>query len=800
MLEEIHARGPMTWTLQSVQKIFAYLLVGIAFTALCLGDQALPPLVIGIGLAAGVCSWFWEPPRITFARYAPLWMPLTVSVLFSLAALVLFGILQPSDGALGLVLYLTGAKLFQRERAADHIQLAVLSLLVMAIATLFNEDISFGLLFLLYVGVGLINLTLYHLCLQTEIHPQAASQTRGINLNFLGYLGSLALLAVILSVALFFLFPRVSLGILGQQSRSPVMTTGFTEEVSLGGFGTLKTDNTVVMRVEFPAGVPPQVDTLYWRGISFDRYDGLAWSRTLDRSTPILLNTVGIFDLSASSLIPTAPELRFFPLEQLIYLEPLATNTVFGVAPLVEVEWLDRGGAATARQLWQRQNRRLSLSETGDIGHSLPRQVPYLYRALSQIPRGFGPRLQQLSHADLLRGLDPVQQEAYLQLPEDLDPRIPALAEEITTGIPDDLGKVTALQNYLLENYAYTIDLPNPGAQPPLDAFLFTHRRGHCEYFATALTVLARSIGIPARTVNGFLGGRWVAQENYLAVRNADAHSWTEIPFGPYGWITFDATPAEANVSLRETWRDPIQDFYDSLRFRWFKYVIQYDLFTQQQIWRQIQELASTVAASQDREDIGVAFRRGLVAFWQTLQENGLPVVGVVLITGSMAYWGRRRRYQALHWRDGGWILLATAGNGTLMGSLWQPPPAWPTWMVGILLPGMAFALMRWSPAALPRSQHRRQAISKLYLQLRETSTAVGIPEHLGPAQRVEHLRHSDLPQAQLAVQFLQRYMEIRFGGIPLEAGELQRWQQQLRQLRRAWQQAVNVAPPGSAV
>ncbi|MEN9223308.1 MAG: DUF3488 domain-containing protein, partial [Thermostichus sp. BF3_bins_97] len=314
----------MTWTLRSVQKVFVYLLVAIAFLALCLGDQALSPPVIGLCLAAGVCSWFWDPPRIDFARYAPLWMPLTVSVLLSLAALVLFGIVQASDGALGLVLYLTGAKLFQRERAADHIQLAVLSLLLMAIATLFNEDVSFGLLFLVYVVVGLVNLTLYHLRLQTEVHPQAASQTRLIDPGFLGILGSLALVAVALSVALFFLFPRVSLGILGQQARSPVMTTGFAEEVSLGGFGTLKTDNTVVMRVEFPEGVPPLVDTLYWRGISFDRYDGLGWSRTLEGSTSIPLNADGVFDLSTSSLIPTAAGLSFFPLEQLIYLEPLA--------------------------------------------------------------------------------------------------------------------------------------------------------------------------------------------------------------------------------------------------------------------------------------------------------------------------------------------------------------------------------------------------------------------------------------------------------------------------------------------
>lgn len=786
----------MTWPLLAVQKVFIYLLVGIAFTALCLGDQALSPAVIALCLAAGVGSWFWEPPRISFARYAPLWMPLTVSVLVSLAALVLSGFLQLSDGAIGLVLYLTGAKLFQRERAADYIQLAVLSLLLMAIATLFNQDISFGLLFLLYVGVGLVNLTLYHLRLQAEQHPQAASQVRRIDLGFLGFLGSLALLAMVLSVALFFLFPRVGLGILGRQARSPVMTTGFAEEVSLGEFGTLKTDNTVVMRVEFPAGVPPQVESLYWRGMSFDRYDGRAWSRTLDRSLSIFPNAAGVFELSASPLIPAASDLQFFPLEQLIYLEPLDTNTVFGVAPLVEVEWLDRGGAMTPQQRWQWQNRRLLLRETGDVSHSLPPRMPYLYRAVSRIPRDLEPRLRQLGREELLSALDPVQQQAYLQLPEDLDPRIPALAEEITAGIPDVFGKVTALRNYLLENYAYTTNLPDPGAEPPLEAFLFTHRRGHCEYFATALTVLARSLGIPARVVNGFLGGRWVAQEKYLAVRNADAHSWTEIPFGPYGWIIFDATPAEANVSQRQSWWDPLQDFYDSLRFRWFKYVIQYDLFTQRQIWRQIQELASRVTAPQKQEDVVAVFRRSLVGWGQTLQQNGLPLVGVILITSSMAYWGRRRRYQALRWQDGGWILLATAANGVVMGSLWQPSPPWPTWMVGLLLPSLAFAGMRWLPAALPKSQQRRQVISRLYLQLRDLATAVGIPAHLGPEACLEHLRQADLPQVELAIRFLQRYLEVRFGGIPLEAGELQRWQHHLRQLRRSWQAKSSTPAP----
>jgi len=94
---------------------------------------------------------------------------------------------------------------------------------------------------------------------------------------------------------------------------------------------------------------------------------------------------------------------------------------------------------------------------------------------------------------------------------------------------------------------------------------------------------------------------------------------------------------------------------------------------------------------------------------------------------------------------------------------------------------------MRWIPAALPKSQQRRQAISRLYLQLRDLLTAAGIPAHLGPEACLEHLRQSNLPRVELAIQFLQRYLEVRFGGIPLQPGELQRWQQYLRQLRQAW-------------
>src|SRR6202008_3744488 len=109
----------------------------------------------------------------------------------------------------------------------------------------------------------------------------------------------------------------------------------------------------------------------------------------------------------------------------------------------------------------------------------------------------------------------------------------------------------------------------------PLEDFLFVQRRGHCEYFATALAILLRTQGIPTRVVNGFFGGEWNEFGGYYAVRQGDAHAWVEGYFPEAGWVMFDPTPT-APLS-----RGGIFGFfdrlYDAARIRWFTYVIDYD-------------------------------------------------------------------------------------------------------------------------------------------------------------------------------------------------------------------------------
>ncbi len=133
--------------------------------------------------------------------------------------------------------------------------------------------------------------------------------------------------------------------------------------------------------------------------------------------------------------------------------------------------------------------------------------------------------------------------EVYLQLPPEITPRVRALAREIVRGATTDFDKAAAIERYLKEPLSYTLEMQSPRGREPIDFFLFERRKGHCEYFASAMTVLLREVGVPARNVNGFLGGEWNEYDDYIAVRAGDAHSWVEVYFSGAGWVTFDPTP-----------------------------------------------------------------------------------------------------------------------------------------------------------------------------------------------------------------------------------------------------------------
>jgi hypothetical protein len=136
----------------------------------------------------------------------------------------------------------------------------------------------------------------------------------------------------------------------------------------------------------------------------------------------------------------------------------------------------------------------------------------------------------------------------YLQIPENTPQRVLTLARDLTATAPTPYDRAVAIETFL-RAYSYTLDLPAP---PPnrdvADYFLFDLKRGYCDYFATAMVVLARAAGLPARMVVGYATGTYNPMTAEYVISQADAHSWPEVYFNEYGWVEFEPTSGRAPI------------------------------------------------------------------------------------------------------------------------------------------------------------------------------------------------------------------------------------------------------------
>jgi len=160
-------------------------------------------------------------------------------------------------------------------------------------------------------------------------------------------------------------------------------------------------------------------------------------------------------------------------------------------------------------------------------------------------------------------------------LPSHLDPRIPELARKITARENNAFDRAIAMESYLRSNFSYTLNLTGRPGVDPLAHFLFETKAGHCEYFASAMAVMLRTLGIPSRQVNGFLPGEYNDVAGDYIVRASDAHSWVEAYYPGNGWITFDPTPGSPEPPAGLLSRLAL--YADWLQLNWNEWVINYD-------------------------------------------------------------------------------------------------------------------------------------------------------------------------------------------------------------------------------
>ena len=661
-------------------------------------------VLVGLAIALAIPEGWQSRPAL---RHLATIGPLT---LFAVQAIRFLAGRSMLDIAVEFAAILQLIRLATRRGAAHDQQIIVLALLHFVAGTVLGGGLSYGLCFLGFLVVAPGALVLSHLRREVEgNYRQGARDRTGLPVDVprilrsrrvvgRGFLATTCLLSVpifLFTAVLFVMFPRVGLSLLLLNHREKERMVGFSDSVDLGEVGALRTDASVALRFDVPdlPTPPPPILTLRLRGTAFDRYDGRRWERSQkDRRG----QSEGGEVLSLVRRPDRAHDRRV-----LIDLEPIDPPVVF-LPP-----------RTVALQLRLQQQ---SLSETVAWARGPEGEVRY------QGSDSHGLRYEAYFAGDrepILDLMATYERARYLDIPPEMPTRIADLAHQWSDHEPSAYLKAKAIEEHLKHDFRYDMGSPSGGKPQPVDHFLFESKRGHCEFFSTAMAIMLREIGIPSRNVTGFVGGTYNRFGHYYAVRERDAHSWVEAYFDDpiRGWVTFDPTPTSGAQPVQETTGAYVymRDLLEALSQRWNHYVVGYDLKTQVHLFedlnRQYERLRNKTGTNHG------AMER---------VTRGPVVAGSLIVVMGVAYflWKRRR-----------WLKKK------------EP-----------------------SPESTARTDAKLAAATALYRALETALSTQGIsrPVALPPLRHAEDLVARSHPLADEVLTLTNRYLEVRFGGVAL--------------------------------
>jgi transglutaminase-like putative cysteine protease len=583
------------------------------------------------------------------------------------------------------LVYLQVILLFQEKDERVYWLLALLSLLQVIVATLFSQGVWFGLLLVIYMLLGFFALTLLLLHRQWEYyrpHHKSPDPGPGVEKHrwpltgrrgeftampggnirpaigdaLVGRLSRMGLHTLALTCVLFFAVPRFDQfawrgPIAGSQS-----VVGFSDKVALGELGHMIESRDEVLRVKFYEGrtdVPQPVHgEIYLQGALLTNYQHGEWQT----GKPTLDRFHGIAQIERAQRFPSGL------VRQEITIKGLDREELFYVAPYVPLRSRFYINVDRTRQRLLRNPEVCSRTFSYELGTTAivdgvqKPLVPAKEWDSTVIPTGDG--------ADAL-------------------PNLVALARRwiAESGLPEEdrVGRARYIEQQLAASGRFKYSLARQPRNPGIDLiedFLTEHPEGHCEYFATALTLMLRSQGIPARMVLGFKSDEWNDLGGYYQVRQLHAHAWVEaylepsqIPpdllhgkdYWPWsrwgGWLQLDPTPASAINDQAAGWLAPLRRGMQWLDFAWSHYIVELNCERQRNaIYRPIADAVRTIAQRMSSPDwwraVFHAIRGALqtsgvrgIASWLLLTLSTLAGLALLAILGRLVWLlGRRLR------------------------------------------------------------------------------------------------------------------------------------------------------------
>lgn len=437
------------------------------------------------------------------------WIQIALALLILLGLSLSYGRLFGRDASIALLILLCGLKLLEMKSQRDALLLCFLSYFLIITHFLYSQSIPTAL----YMSGVMVVTTATLISLSDSNNSLKIYQRLRLSMTLL-------MQALPVMLVLFVLFPRVAgpFWTLPKSSHSGV--TGLSNRLSLGNVSQLSLSDEIAFRVKFEGAIPPP-DELYWRGPVLWWTDGRDWKTGFQKNRAIVQRNLQVTDQPYDYTVTLEPHN-----ERWLFALDLPINTPPQAFMNLDYQLLAR------KPIRQRMRYKLR-SYTHYYAYA---QRVSQYRLSLFLPKGLHPRTRDLAAQWLQKNSEPA---AIIQ---------------------------RALQYFNKEPFVYTYTPPLL-LNDPVDEFLFKTRRGFCEHYAVAFTVLMRAAGIPARIVTGYLGGQINPMGNYLIVRQRDAHAWSEVWLQDKGWIRIDPTSAVAPERVEQGIDAALQNEFDLFGF-----------------------------------------------------------------------------------------------------------------------------------------------------------------------------------------------------------------------------------------
>lgn len=779
-------------SLSSIFQISIFALTALTGGMLALAEESFFPTALTVPLAW--LAWFFCEYR-GLVRLTTKWSNAAAAA--GLVAVIVEFLSGGSERRLlagaHLLVYLTWIVLFQKKGLGQYWWLLALGVLQVAVGSILTQSGWYGALLAMYLPLALWTLSVYSL-FQGEVQFGGATDGSGsaknddagekfrrseqsavlgsiqhddregwINARFVAGTCGLSVLGVLCGFGIFLFAPRFWLGNVSPVSDSDdgfgVAYSGFSEEVKLGSMGNILESTARAMVVSLfdennrRIGMEAFLDKFQlreplFRGLVLETYSRGNWkSEHVDRQPPPLSESI--------------PQRAY---RQEITLEPIGTEVLFAMPPVYSGTWqgsrqresigYDR---STRVLLVHRRSRRepISYSIYSAIGRAQP---PDEMPARWANPVGLGGPRRGLGESGWSRYF---VRQRYLDLPETGLERLRELAEKIT--LPDELPaagnvslerrKALVLERYLRDSGIFTYTL-NTSLQDknidPVEDFLFNRKAGHCEYFASSLTLMLRAIGIPSRVISGYKGCDYNTIGGYYEVQQRHAHTWVEA-FIDDDWTVLDATPAarDENVESLASSLGFWQDNLASISSLWRTYVVNLNI-------------------SRQRDSFFTPLQAGL-------QEMGVATGGPRSMLRDLFAWLRllfTSPEQWFSWRGG-----VTAFVLMLMASfaVWIPRKLW--------LLARRKRLERGQRAAQVRIDFYERFLKVLAREQLAWRAEQTQREFARDVEAALSPRLAPAGLAELPGQLADAFYRVRFGALPLEPAERQTLARQLDQL-----------------